>query len=101
MRHAAGLAHTLAWYVAPHDLAATLADMASVLGSDRLCVVARELTKVMPYRHGNTKQEPNFPRAWHSTLFCFMRHYALRAQLQTTQLALGTHLWQHGLLRTL
>eukprot|EP00891_Asterochloris_glomerata_P004038 jgi/Astpho2/4038/e_gw1.00063.125.1_t len=46
LRGFAGLAHTLAWYVAPHDLAATLADMVSVLGSDRNCVVARELTKI-------------------------------------------------------
>ena len=39
-------AATLVFYVPPHSLAAVLADAAEVLGSDRSCVVARELTKV-------------------------------------------------------
>jgi 16S rRNA C1402 (ribose-2'-O) methylase RsmI len=39
-------AATLIFYVPPHGLAAVLADAAEVLGSDRSCVVARELTKV-------------------------------------------------------
>ena len=76
MRHAAGLAHTLAWYVAPHDLAATLADMASVLGSDRNCVVARELTKVTLRRHGHRKRGrvhgTALAPALCSTLLCFI-----------------------------
>ena len=45
---------TLIFFVPPHGLAATLADMASVLGSGRRCVIARELTKViacMPFIH--------------------------------------------------
>lgn len=40
----AGLAATLVWHEAPHRLAATLADLASVFG-DRPAAVARELTK--------------------------------------------------------
>lgn len=36
---------TLAFYESAQRLAASLADMAAVLGADRLCVVARELTK--------------------------------------------------------
>ena len=46
---------TLALYVPPHKLAATLADAAAALGPERRCCVARELTKV--------HQE-----AWRSTL---------------------------------
>jgi 16S rRNA (cytidine1402-2'-O)-methyltransferase len=41
----AGLSATLIWHEAPHRLAETLADMASVFGPDRPCAVARELTK--------------------------------------------------------
>jgi hypothetical protein len=37
---------TLIFYVPPHALPAVLADAAEVLGADRSCVVARELTKV-------------------------------------------------------
>lgn len=37
--------HLLVFYEAPHRLAATLLDMAAILG-DRLCVVGRELTKL-------------------------------------------------------
>ena len=33
-------------FVPPHALAAVLADAAAVLGAERRCVVARELTKV-------------------------------------------------------
>lgn len=36
---------TLAFYESPQRLAASLVDMAAVLGAERLCVVARELTK--------------------------------------------------------
>ena len=43
---AAEEAATLIFYVPPHGLAAVLADAAEVLGGDRSCVVARELTKV-------------------------------------------------------
>ena len=37
---------TLLVFVPPHALAAVLADAAAVLGAERRCVVARELTKV-------------------------------------------------------
>lgn len=37
---------TLALFVPPHRLAATLADAAAALGGERRCVVARELTKI-------------------------------------------------------
>jgi 16S rRNA C1402 (ribose-2'-O) methylase RsmI len=36
----------MVFYVPPHKLAATLADMNDVLGPERQCCVARELTKV-------------------------------------------------------
>lgn len=36
---------TLAFYESPQRLAASLADMTAVLGAERLCAVARELTK--------------------------------------------------------
>ena len=42
----AEVSHTLVIYVPPHDLLAVLNDAASVMGQDRKCVVARELTKV-------------------------------------------------------
>lgn len=42
----ADLAHTLVFYVPPHDLLDVLWDAAQVLGAERRCVVARELTKV-------------------------------------------------------
>ena len=42
----AGVGATLVFYAPPHALAAVLADMADALGSQRRCVVARELTKV-------------------------------------------------------
>lgn len=41
----AGLSATLIWHEAPHRLAETLADMASVFGPERPVAVARELTK--------------------------------------------------------
>ncbi len=41
----AGLSATLIWHEAPHRLAETLVDMASVFGADRPAAVARELTK--------------------------------------------------------
>eukprot|EP00873_Tetraselmis_striata_P009277 jgi/Tetstr1/429541/TSEL_019446.t1 len=41
-----GNAATVVLYVPPHSLAATLRDAAEVMGSDRRCCVARELTKV-------------------------------------------------------
>lgn len=41
----AGLSATLIWHEAPHRLAETLADMASVFGPERPAAVARELTK--------------------------------------------------------
>ncbi|MFT9256881.1 MAG: 16S rRNA (cytidine(1402)-2'-O)-methyltransferase [Acetobacter sp.] len=41
----AGLNATLIWHEAPHRLAETLADMATIFGTDRPAVVARELTK--------------------------------------------------------
>ncbi len=43
----ADLAHTLVFYVPPHDLLDVLQDAAQVLGAERRCVVARELTKVL------------------------------------------------------
>jgi 16S rRNA (cytidine1402-2'-O)-methyltransferase len=43
----ADLAHTLVFYVPPHDLLDVLQDAAQVLGAERKCVVARELTKVL------------------------------------------------------
>jgi len=42
----ADVTHTLVFYVPPHDLLAVLKDAAQVMGQDRQCVVARELTKV-------------------------------------------------------
>lgn len=41
----AGLVATLVFYESPRRLAATLGDMTSVLGGERVAVVARELTK--------------------------------------------------------
>nr|WP_290666992.1 16S rRNA (cytidine(1402)-2'-O)-methyltransferase [Ardenticatena sp.] len=38
--------HTLIFYEAPHRLAATLEDMAALLGGERRIVIARELTKL-------------------------------------------------------
>lgn len=43
----ADLAHTLVFYVPPHDLLDVLQDAVQVLGAERRCVVARELTKVL------------------------------------------------------
>ncbi len=42
----ADLAHTLVFYVPPHDLLDVLQDAEQLLGAERRCVVARELTKV-------------------------------------------------------
>lgn len=42
----ADLMQTLVFYVPPHDLLAVLRDAANILGQDRHCVIARELTKV-------------------------------------------------------
>lgn len=42
---AAGLAASLVLYEAPHRVAETLADLASILGADRPAALARELTK--------------------------------------------------------
>lgn len=42
----ADLMQTLIFYVPPHDLLAVLRDAANILGQDRHCVIARELTKV-------------------------------------------------------
>jgi 16S rRNA (cytidine1402-2'-O)-methyltransferase len=39
------LPHTVAFFEAPHRIADSLADMADVLGGERIAVVARELTK--------------------------------------------------------
>jgi 16S rRNA (cytidine1402-2'-O)-methyltransferase len=69
----AGLAaetRTLVFFEAPHRIAATLADMAAVLGNERRAVVARELTKLHEtlYRgtlgelHERAQREPNFAR---------------------------------------
>jgi 16S rRNA (cytidine1402-2'-O)-methyltransferase len=61
---------TLVFFEAPHRIAATLADLASEFGDERLAVVARELTKAHEtiYR-GNLSelvqqaaQDPNFQR---------------------------------------
>lgn len=41
----AGELATLIFYAPPHGLVSILADAAEVLGGDRSCVVARELTK--------------------------------------------------------
>ncbi|WP_374349746.1 16S rRNA (cytidine(1402)-2'-O)-methyltransferase [Chitinimonas sp.] len=41
----AGLPHTVAFFEAPHRIADSLADMASVFGGERIAVLARELTK--------------------------------------------------------
>jgi 16S rRNA (cytidine1402-2'-O)-methyltransferase len=38
---------TLIVYAPPHSLGAVLADAADVLGSNRRCALARELTKVL------------------------------------------------------
>ena len=43
-----GADSTLIIYAPPHSLAAVLADMAAVLGGQRRCVIAREITKVAP-----------------------------------------------------
>jgi 16S rRNA (cytidine1402-2'-O)-methyltransferase len=61
---------TLVFFEAPHRIAATLADMAAVLGAERRAVVARELTKLHEtiYRgtlgelHERAQREPNFAR---------------------------------------
>lgn len=42
----ADLAHSLVFYVPPHDLLDVLQDAVQILGAERRCVVARELTKV-------------------------------------------------------
>ena len=42
----AGERATLVFYVPPHGLAAVLWDAGMVLGGERRCAVARELTKV-------------------------------------------------------
>lgn len=46
LRQLIGEPRTVVFYEAPHRLAATLADLVSILGGDRQLVVARELTKV-------------------------------------------------------
>lgn len=46
LQNLAAWPHTLIFYEAPHRLAATLEDMATVLGGDRRIVIARELTKL-------------------------------------------------------
>jgi len=46
LRQLLGEPRTLIFYEAPHRLAATLADMVAIMGSDRQLVVARELTKL-------------------------------------------------------
>ena len=43
----ADLAHSLVFYVPPHDLLDVLQDAVQILGAERRCVVARELTKVL------------------------------------------------------
>jgi len=48
---------TLVFFEAPHRIAATLADMAAVLGPDREAVVARELTKVHETVYRGTLRE--------------------------------------------
>ena len=50
---------TLLLFVPPHALAAVLADAAAVLGAERRCVVARELTKV-------SAQQPAAPECLHA-----------------------------------
>ena len=45
------LPYTLAFYEAPHRIAASLADMAEVLGEARNVVIARELTKLFEALH--------------------------------------------------
>ncbi len=46
LRQLVGEPRTLVFYEAPHRLAATLADLAAIMGGDRQLVVARELTKL-------------------------------------------------------
>ena len=46
LRQLVGDPRTLVFYEAPHRLAATLADLVAIMGSDRQLVVARELTKL-------------------------------------------------------
>lgn len=46
LRQLLGEPRTLVFYEAPHRLAATLADLADIMGGDRTLVVARELTKL-------------------------------------------------------
>lgn len=64
---------TLLVFVPPHALAAVLADAAAVLGAERRCVVARELTKV----GAQQPEAPIFP-ACHSALFPLTCSYGLR-----------------------
>ena len=63
---------TLALYVPPHKLAATLADAAAALGPERRCCVARELTKM-------------HEEAWRSTLAEAAAEFAQRCVLSSTQ----------------
>lgn len=44
--YAADVSHTLVFYVPPHDLLTVLNSAATILGANRQCVIARELTKV-------------------------------------------------------
>lgn len=46
LTEAAGLAHTLIYYEAPHKLRQTLADLSQALGADRRAALCRELTKL-------------------------------------------------------
>jgi 16S rRNA (cytidine1402-2'-O)-methyltransferase len=46
LRQLVGDPRTLVFYEAPHRLAATLADLVTIMGSERQLVVARELTKL-------------------------------------------------------
>ncbi len=71
----AGLSATLIWHEAPHRLAETLADLASVFG-DRDAAVARELTK-------------RFEEVRRGTLSALAAHYASEAARGEITLLLG------------
>lgn len=57
LQELAAEARTLIFYEAPHRLAETLADMASVLGTQRAATVSRELTKRFETTYSGTLSE--------------------------------------------
>ena len=64
--------------------------MASVLGSERNCVVARELTKVMLHREVNTRQAHKY--LVHGTALAFASCRTLLCSI-CTLLSYIQHLW--------